>query len=153
AIKSTQFRRLTNLAQSCCSRRGPRLEVELLEDRCLLSTGLDAIPGLTETNPGKTVAGMYYQLLYRIPTATEGAAWITGPGAQSPLQIANALISSDEYRSNLIADYYGEFLNRIPRSQEVQSWLSLMRAGWGEEQIAATFIGSTECYQNNNSDP
>ena len=52
------------------------LNVELLEERALLATGLGLVPGLTDSTNALLTTGFYYNLLHRVPQRP--ARWQVG---------------------------------------------------------------------------
>jgi hypothetical protein len=121
-----------------------RLALEELEARQLLDGG-----GLA-SNPvlaSQFVTVLYHDLLQRTPSTGEVAAWqnlITG-GLPAD-QVANAFVSSTEYRSNLIVHDYQTLLGRTPSAAEINVWLNALQGGLGEQGMAAGFLASGEYF-------
>lgn len=92
------------------------------------------------------VIGVYRDLFDRYPDP-EAGRWtlrILDGAPRGP--IADALTSSAEYRSHLIADTYQRFLGRDPDGPGLAGWLRAMTSGLTIEQIQSGFIASDEYY-------
>lgn len=63
--------------------------------------------------------------------------------------VADAITSSDEYRSRLIRASYERYLNRYADSGGVRTWLGQMRLGEDIEDIQAAFVASDEFWLRN----
>jgi uncharacterized repeat protein (TIGR01451 family) len=61
--------------------------------------------------------------------------------------VGNGLTGSDEFLTNLVTQDYMGFLHRTPSSDEVGSWVNLLKNGLGDEQVLAGFTSSAEYYQ------
>jgi hypothetical protein len=117
-------------------RNGPRLVIEQLEKRELLTAS-------------SVVTGYYYDLLHRPPSSGELAAWNTAvQNGITSLQIAQAFVTSSEYRTDLIRANFEQLLGRDPNSHETSSWLNEMRAGAGVQELVASLVVSDEYYLN-----
>jgi hypothetical protein len=70
------------------------------------------------------------------------------------VNVANALIHSDEFFTNLVTQDYMQLLHRVPSAAEVASWVSQSKGGLGDEQALAGFTSSPEYYlQAGGTDP
>src|SRR5262249_15097443 len=148
---------MQSFSSSRSRRRGAlkrRLEVEHLEHRDLLATGLGLVPGLTDSPQALLTTGFYYDLLGRAPAVGEVAGWVSAlRSGVSPYQEASAFTSSSEYQANLISDDYWILLKRGPSAADVNGWLQAMQAGVNEQQVEVAFLASAEYYQNLGNNP
>lgn len=62
-------------------------------------------------------------------------------------QIAGLLTSSNEYRTDLIQQFYGSFLKRPAGSLEVNFSLNLIQQGATDDDIKSYILGSDEYYR------
>jgi hypothetical protein len=117
---------------------GPRLQVERLEDRTLLSATNLAL-----------VAQMYQDLLQRSPDAGGLANWTTAldQGA-SPSQVALELAQSPEGRALQVQTLYQQFLHRAVDPTGLSAFTKALAAGQKLEDVAAAMVGSPEYYQD-----
>jgi hypothetical protein len=127
-----------------------RLQVEYLEPRELLTTGLGLIPGVTDSPNACLIAGLYVDLLHRLPASSEVASWLSTGYVQNG-QVAGLITSSPEYRDNLIVDNYETLLGREPSTSEVAGWLQNLATGLPEKQLTAIFLGSNEYFTDQGS--
>jgi hypothetical protein len=65
--------------------------------------------------------------------------------APQRLAVINAILSSTEYRTNVITKAFG-FLGRPPSPSEVSTWLRNLAAGMTYEQMVATLMGTPEYF-------
>jgi len=131
------------------SQRWPRLQIEQLENRELLDTGIGMIAGLTDSASARFVTGAYYDLLNRIPSTSEVSSWLTVLNSgSSNVQVAQAIVASPEYRSDLIVNDYEVLLGREPAPSEVTNWLQQMQGGLSENLLTASFLSSVEYSEN-----
>lgn len=76
------------------------------------------------------------ELLYQQQQLTNGA---------SRASIAAALVTSTEGFTDLVVSQYRQYLHRGPNTDEVNRWVSALRAGHGsDDQLVAQIIGSDE---------
>ena len=124
------------------------LQVELLEERALLATGLGPVPGLTDSPNALLTTGFYHDLLHRAPITSEVAGWTVALQAgMSPQQEAIGFLTSPEYYSDLVNSDYRNLLQRGPSSTEVNAWASDLQAGVSQQQVEVSFLTSSEYYQ------
>ena len=71
----TRYLRAFRRQIRCVLSSQQRINVEQLEDRLLLATGLGVVPGLTDSPQALFATGLYYDVLGRAPTPTEVASW------------------------------------------------------------------------------
>ena len=113
-------------------RRSVPLELELLEDRCVLSSA-------------QYISGLYASILHRAPAPAEVANWVSVLNAtRSPQQIALAIATSTESRSDIIQTDYKTFLGRQPAPGEIAGWVAHLQMGVPEDQVEAGFLASQE---------
>lgn len=110
------------------------------------AAGSAAAVSLADSNAADSyVMSVYEDLFGRAPDPTGGAAWRSALLSGTPrIAVANAITSSDEFRSGLIVDAYAAYLGRGPDAAGLQSWLRSMGAGLTIEQLDAGFIASDE---------
>jgi hypothetical protein len=119
--------------------RSPPLQVERLEDRCLLSSSA-------------YVSALYQGILHRAPSAGEVTGWVDALNSgASPSEVALSFTTSQEYRANLITTDYQFFLGRKPSAAEIGGWQAALQAGLGENQLQAAFLGSNEFFADHGS--
>ena len=131
------------------------LELEALEERCVLSTAA-------------YVTSLYVDLLHRIPAAGEANAWVHSinsypppagiPNAwynpsiwppESPAAVAALFTSSPEYLNDTVQAVYQLYLNRTPAPSETAGWVAALQAGLSETQLQASFLASNEFFAAN----
>lgn len=123
------------------------LELESLEERCVLSTAA-------------YVTALYVDLLHRIPRATEMASWVstlnfgTSPvaasvGGLSPAQVAADFTTTPEYLNDTVQAAYQLYLNRPAAPSEAAPWVAALQAGLPETQMQASFLASNEFFAAN----
>ncbi|HMC22690.1 MAG TPA: DUF4214 domain-containing protein [Thermoanaerobaculia bacterium] len=61
-------------------------------------------------------------------------------------QVAQVVLTSNEYRTNLIVHYYNAYLHRAPTAMETLFWMPAFTAGITDEQLASQFVGSGEYF-------
>ncbi|WP_426594185.1 DUF4214 domain-containing protein [Cellulomonas sp. McL0617] len=91
------------------------------------------------------VTSVYEDLFDRPPDWTGLTNWTAALRTGTPrIAVANAITSSQEFRSDLITDAYAAYLGRGPDAGGLQSWLRAMGAGTTVEQLDSGFIASDE---------
>lgn len=93
------------------------------------------------------VQQLYRDLLVREPSPEELAAWtaMLDQGSATPAQVADAFLTSLEYRIRLVQRAYTHYLGRPADPEGLQASLALLANGT-EEQMTAALIGSLEYY-------
>ncbi len=94
------------------------------------------------------VRQLYSDVLGHPPGRAALSMWVTfleHGGAR--IQIANALTSSQEYRTLLIDQIYMDCLNRPPAPDELSFWLGWFQQGATDDQVRAQVLASDEFYQ------
>jgi Domain of unknown function (DUF4214) len=143
--------------RNLCALRQPircGVNIEQLEDRLLLATGLGVVAGLTDSPQALFTTGLYYDVLGRAPTPAEVSAWqaVLNSGT-SPAQVAQDFVSSTEFVSDLINNDYLSFLKRAPSPPELGGWSRFMNGTGNELQLEALLLASPEYYQEQASNP
>jgi hypothetical protein len=104
------------------------------------------LPRVGATNSGY-VSALYQDLLGRAPSPTELATWLTAmSNGMTRLQVAQAILASTEYRTDLIQGWYRKYLGRPATNDEITSGLSSFGAGAKDGQIIANLIGLDEYF-------
>lgn len=93
------------------------------------------------------VSQVYADLLGRLATAGDVATFtgLLGGGA-SRTSVALNVLSSTEYRTNLIGSFYASYLRRAASAGDVAFWMPAFVGGFTDEQIAAQITGSPEYF-------
>jgi Domain of unknown function (DUF4214) len=90
---------------------------------------------------------VYSDLFNRAPDPTGLASWTAKLNSGTPrVAVANAITSSTEYRSKLIAGSYARYLGRTPDPTGLRSWLAAMGRGSTVSQMESGFIASNEYF-------
>lgn len=96
------------------------------------------------------VISIYEDLFHRAPEWSGEVGWSTALISGTPrIAVANAITSSEEFRTGLIDDAYDTYLGRGPDAGGLQSWLGGMSAGMTVEQLDSGFIASPEYWATN----
>ena len=103
-----------------------------------------ATPGQNQ----KFIKQLYQDLLNRTPNRTELATCtsLLSFGA-ARTQIAGALTSSSEYRTDQIQHFFGAFLNRPATAGEVSFFLNYMQQGSTDDDVKAVILAGDEYYR------
>jgi Domain of unknown function (DUF4214) len=123
------------------------LELEPLEERCVLSTAA-------------YVTALYVDLLHRVPAASEMLGWVrtlnfgTGfvasiVGGQNPAEVAADFTTSPEYLNDTAQASYQLYLNRPAAPSEAAPWVAALQAGFPETQLQASILASDEFFAQN----
>jgi hypothetical protein len=105
-------------------------------------------PTLGNSNNSTWLTQLYRDIFNRDRDAGS-QVFLTGlnNGSLSRLQVATILLSSDEYRNNLITKFYNQFLGRTPGSSELAFYRGLMQNnGFTDEQVIAYITSSAEYF-------
>jgi hypothetical protein len=109
-------------------------------------TGTTGSSGPSSSPTDRWLTQAYRDLLHRDPDPGGLAAWEAALNAgQTRTQVAGGIISSLEYRSDLVQGWYTKFLGRSPSMVEVTFWAGVLRTK-SIEQVAANILGSSEYY-------
>jgi hypothetical protein len=99
----------------------------------------------TTTGDERFVAQAHHDLLGRAPTTSEVAALAAFLGnGGTRVQVADALLGTDEYHAALTRSIYLSFLRRPASGAEVAFGTSLLGAGATDEELKAFALGSAE---------
>ncbi len=129
-----------------------RLELEPLEERCVLSTAA-------------FVTTLYVDLLHRIPAASEMAGWVravnietlslnggltasqaASNGGLTASQAATAFTTSSEYLNDTVQASYQLYLNRAAAPAEAAPWTAALQNGLPQTQFQAAILASDEFF-------
>ncbi len=131
------------------------LELEPLEERCVLSTAA-------------YVTALYVDLLHRVPAASEMNGWVraintetlslnagisasqaASYGGLTASQAATAFTTSPEYLNNTVQAAYQLYLNRPAAPAEAAPWTAALQNGLPETQVQAAILASDEFFAAN----
>jgi hypothetical protein len=92
---------------------------------------------------------LYQDALNRAIDSAGQASWLQAfaNGARA-VEVAGAVLTSLEYRQDLVESFYGQFLNRPADSAGLSSWVNSLKNGARDETVVAGILGSPE-YDNN----
>jgi hypothetical protein len=62
--------------------------------------------------------------------------------------VAMELLTSGEYRTNLIVGYYSKYLGRTASSTDIAAWVGNLANGMRDESVISYFVSSQEYFQN-----
>lgn len=113
-------------------RRRRRLELEVLEDRCLPSTAATFVESL------------YYDFLGRTGSPTEIQNWVNAIPTIGNAGVANGVIRSPEGLTHAVDAFYVQLLNRQAAGGEEMGWVDQLEMGATEEQVLAGILASPE---------
>ena len=111
---------------------------------------------ILDTPSQKFVRGVYLNLLNRQPdpdalTFWSGAIDAAGDSVAAHAAFVNALLTSLEYRSDVISSFYGLYLQRAIDQAGVNFWVGQVAAGASFEQVRLAFVGSPEFFSTTNA--
>ncbi len=91
------------------------------------------------------VVGLYNIILDRAPDASGEKAYTNYlQNGGSLAVVAETLLHSAEYETDLVTADYRNFLGRAGSSAEVSGWVAAMQSGFSAEQVAYGFMTSAE---------
>jgi hypothetical protein len=98
---------------------------------------------------GLFVGRLYQDVLGRPADSAGLAGWTQqlDAGTLTRLQVAQALIGSDEYRRGVVGRLYQTLLGRTPQPAETAGWSSFLASGNSAEDLEAIILGSPEYLQ------
>lgn len=100
------------------------------------------------------ICALYEDLLGRAPDAAGMAFWEAQlAGGTSRAQVAYMLLTSQEYRTDLVEGYYQQFLGRAADTGGLSSWVGALDAGASDQSVIEGLLGSDEFYSRSGSDP
>jgi hypothetical protein len=113
---------------------------EQLEAVILGSPGFYAHSGGTNAS---FVKALYGDLLARPPTSLESQNWLNAlAGGMTRAEVAQALLTSSEYRGDLVSGWYQRFLRRPATPAERAAGVNVLGGGATDEQMIATILAS-----------
>jgi uncharacterized protein DUF4214 len=119
---------------------------ELLYANILGSNEYFLLPRVGGTNTG-FVTAIYLDVLNRPVDSSSLTFWVAAlEGTTTRLEVAQALLSGAEYRTELVQGWYQRFLARGATTSEVNAWLSVFVSGATDEQIIADITGLDEYF-------
>jgi lysophospholipase L1-like esterase len=122
------------------SNTGKKLTVEPLEERCLLSAGLDANENF--------IRALYQDDLGRPGTVAELDSWLPALVTSGLQAAVNGIENSAEARTYLVDGFYTAFLGRPAANGEEQSFVTLLENGNSQESVMSAILGSQEFFQH-----
>jgi hypothetical protein len=100
------------------------------------------------TNPG-FLGSLYCDVFHRSIDRTALNAWERElAGRITRQQVAQAVLSSTEYRGDLIEGLYLRFLRRMPSPTDRTAWLDALNGGVTDEQVIAALLSSQEYFND-----
>jgi hypothetical protein len=92
---------------------------------------------------------LYFDLLNRSIDASARALFLSQMSSgTTAAQVATEVLTSAEYRSDLVTALIWRFLHRAPGSSDISFYLNMLNAGGTDEQVVAALGGSVEYYNN-----
>lgn len=122
------------------------LSIELLESRI---TPAIVPPAAL----GQYISSLYQDLLGRIASQPEIAAWSALAAATPSEVIVADIMSTPEYHNGFVNTVYQQFLGRLPDPAGLTGWSTAMSSGTLEEQVRASFASSPEYFLKNGANP
>jgi hypothetical protein len=95
----------------------------------------------TSQDSGGFLRALYRDALGRDADASGMQYWQTLATPDNRAQIAEMFFASDEYRQNLVQNFYHEYLHRPGEPVGVAYWFAHFQRGDGDDAILAAFIG------------
>ena len=100
------------------------------------------------TTPG-FLGSLYCDVLGRALDPGDQQAWEQALGAgTSREQVALDVLSSAEYRGDLVRGLYLRFLRRTPSASELATWIGTLQSGATDEQVIAALLSSQEYFNH-----
>lgn len=100
------------------------------------------------------VCALYEDLLGRQPDPAGLASWQAAlTSGVSRSQVAASILSSQEYRTDLITGYYEKFLHRAPDPGGLATWLSAFGSGASDQLVIASILATPEFWADSGSTP
>jgi hypothetical protein len=110
------------------------------------------VPGTTCAAAGTStneafVCSLYVDVLERAPAPGEVSGWVRAiEGGTSRTQIAYDILTSPEYRRDLVNDYYQTYLGRPADSSGLAFWVTELGGGSSDEAVIAGILASPQYY-------
>jgi len=119
-----------------------------------LTVGGDTCLDQGYTGNAAFVCQVFVDLLGRFPSSAEDASWVAAMAAgTSRTQVGLGIADSQEYRSNLVNNYYMAFLGRPADAGGFAYWIGLLNGGATDGSVLAGILGSAEFYADSGSTP
>jgi hypothetical protein len=100
------------------------------------------------TPPG-FLGSLYCDVLGRAIDSADQQTWEQALGTgTSREQVALDVLSSAEYRGDLVKDFYLRFLRRPPSASERATWIGALQSGATDEQVIAALLSSQEYFND-----
>jgi hypothetical protein len=100
---------------------------------------------LAENSVPKFIGNAYLDLLGREPTNAERTFWQSQlSGSTTRAQMAENLVTHDEYRAHAINGLYAKFLHRPPNATELNAGVQSLGSGATDEEVTSGLVGSAE---------
>ncbi|MCL3862968.1 fibronectin type III domain-containing protein [Actinotalea sp. K2] len=101
----------------------------------------------TVSRTGQYVTAVYLSLFNRPVDPVGRATWTQKLDSGTPrMAVADAITSSEEYRSTLIRQSYRAYLGRAPDPVGLRNWLTHMNRGMTIQEMEGGFVASPEYY-------
>jgi hypothetical protein len=95
------------------------------------------------------LGALYHDALNRLLDPAGQAGWTQAfANGATTYQIAGAVITSMEYRQDLVDSYYQTYLIRQADSAGVAGWVALLEQGTRDEAVLAAILGSAEYFND-----
>jgi hypothetical protein len=96
---------------------------------------------------GSWVRAVYKEVLGRYPSPSEVAYWLQQmEGGTTYASIAEAIVRSGEYNTDLVLGYYQSLLGRTPSSGEITTWVSDLNNGVPRTAVINAIVQSDEFF-------
>jgi hypothetical protein len=113
-----------------------------------VTAGIVASPEYLAAHGGTStgfVQGLYQDILGRAGSAGEVQIWVnTLSSGASRTQVALALLTSAEYRTDLVDGDYSKYLLRSADAAGQAAWLQALASGMADQTVLAGILGSPE---------
>src|SRR5947208_1678506 len=94
----------------------------------------------------------YLDVLNRAADPTAVAAGLGILASNSRQVYALSILDSNEYRADLVSDYYQSYLSRIPTSSETGNSVLFLSSGGRDQELQAILLGGPEYFADQSSD-
>jgi hypothetical protein len=102
---------------------------------------------LSTQQEGSWIRAIYRQVLQRTAAASDGAYWLKQmENGATYGSIAEAIVRSYEYNTELIQGYYQTFLGRAPSSSEQSYWVTQLNSGMARSNVVNDIVESDEFF-------
>lgn len=90
------------------------------------------------------VSALYQNLLGRAALRSEINYWSRAAAAGKQREVVLGFVTSDEYRANLVREWYFDYLGRAPENHNDQVWARFMRKGMTQQDVQLRLLSSQE---------